>query len=275
MSNQIKTALLLGSLAGFMLLVGQLIGGQQGLYIAFFFAIFSNFAAYFYSDKFVLRMYRGRELSVTDYPRIHQILNKLCKSNDMMKPKLYLIPSQNPNAFATGRNQKNSVIGLTQGIIDLLDEKELKGVIAHELAHIKNKDILIGSIAATMAATIAFLANMAQWSAIFGSRDRNNNIFSLLIIAMITPIIAGIIQMSISRSREFQADKTGAIFAKDTKGLSSALEKLEKRSKIVPMKMGNNTTSHLFIVNPFSRELLASHPSTKARIQRLNKLKLK
>ena len=275
MSNQIKTVLLLGSLAGFMLLVGQLIGGQQGLYIAFFFAIFSNFAAYFYSDKFVLRMYNGRVLSVSEYPRIHQILNKLCKSNDIQKPKLYLIPSQNPNAFATGRNQKNSVIGLTQGIIDLLDEKELKGVIAHELAHIKNKDILIGSIAATMAATIAFLANMAQWSAIFGSRDRNNNIFTLLIIAIITPIIAAIIQMSISRSREFQADKIGAIFAKDTKGLSSALEKLEKRSKIVPMKMGNNTTSHLFIVNPFSRELLASHPSTKSRIQRLNKLKLK
>jgi len=274
MKNQLKTAVLLGSLGGFMLLVGQLIGGQQGLYVALIFALFSNFMAYFYSDKFVLRVYRAKELSVSEYPRVHQIVNKLCKSNKMKKPRVYLIPSNNPNAFATGRNQNHSVIGLTQGILDLLNEKELKGVIAHELGHIKNKDILIGSVAATMATTISFLANMAQWAAIFGSRDRNNNIFSMLIIALITPIIAAIIQMAISRSREFQADKTGAKFAKDTEGLSSALKKMEARSKAVPMRIGNTASSHLFIVNPFSKELFSTHPSTDARIKRLKNMKI-
>ena len=268
-----KTGLLMVLMTCIVGFLGTLLAGFEGLIFALLFAGLMNIFAWYKSDSMVLKMYGAKQVSESN--QLSKIVKSLCRKANMPMPKVFIIENPQPNAFATGRNPDNSSVAATTGLLERLSQEEVTAVMAHELAHIKNKDILIGSIAATMAATIAFLANMAQWSAIFGSRDRNNNIFSLLIIAMITPIIAGIIQMSISRSREFQADKTGAIFAKDTKGLSSALEKLEKRSKIVPMKMGNNTTSHLFIINPFSRELLASHPSTKARIQRLNKLKLK
>ncbi len=278
MQNHFKTALLLGALGGILLSIGALLGGQQGITIALVFAIITNFGAYWYSDKFVLRMYRARELSVSEYPRVHQILNDLCKKNKMNKPELYLIPSKNPNAFATGRNESHAVIGVTEGIIELLTEKELKGVLAHELAHIKNKDMLIGSVAATIATTISFVATMARWSAIFGSRNRNGNIFSLLIISIITPIVAMIIQMAISRSREFEADKIGAKFAKDGKGLASALKKLERYGKGFPMRFGSEASAHLFISNPFrSRNMLklfSTHPTTEERIKRLAKIKL-
>lgn len=278
MQNHFKTALLLGALGGILLSIGALLGGQQGITIALVFAIITNFGAYWYSDKFVLRMYRARELSVSEYPRVHQILNDLCKKNKMNKPELYLIPSKNPNAFATGRNESHAVIGVTEGIIELLTEKELKGVLAHELAHIKNKDMLIGSVAATIATTISFIATMARWSAIFGSRNRNGNIFSLLIISIITPIVAMIIQMAISRSREFEADKIGAKFAKDGKGLASALKKLERYGKGFPMRFGSEASAHLFISNPFrSRNMLklfSTHPTTEERIKRLAKIKL-
>jgi len=278
MQNHFKTALLLGALGGILLSIGALLGGQQGITIALVFAIITNFGAYWYSDKFVLRMYRARELSVSEYPRVHQILNDLCKKNKMNKPELYLIPSKNPNAFATGRNESHAVIGVTEGIIELLTEKELKGVLAHELAHIKNKDMLIGSVAATIATTISFVATMARWSAIFGSRNRNENIFSLLIISIITPIVAMIIQMAISRSREFEADKIGAKFAKDGKGLASALKKLERYGKGFPMRFGSEASAHLFISNPFrSRNMLklfSTHPTTEERIKRLAKIKL-
>ena len=278
MQNHFKTALLLGALGGILLSIGALLGGQQGITIALVFAIITNFGAYWYSDKFVLRMYRARELSVSEYPRVHQILNDLCKKNKMNKPELYLIPSKNPNAFATGRNESHAVIGVTEGIIELLTEKELKGVLAHELAHIKNKDMLIGSVAATIATTISFVATMARWSAIFGSRNRNGNIFSLLIISIITPIVAMIIQMAISRSREFEADKIGAKFAKDGKGLASALKKLERYGKGFPMRFGSEASAHLFISNPFrSRNMLklfSTHPTTEERIKRLAKIKI-
>jgi len=278
MQNQFKTALLLGALGGVLLSIGALLGGQQGMTVALVFAIITNFGAYWYSDKFVLRMYRAKELSKSEYPRVHQILNELCKKNKMKKPELYLIPSKNPNAFATGRNEAHAIIGVTEGIIELLNEKELKGVLAHELAHIKNKDMLIGSVAATIATTISFVATMARWSAIFGSRDRNGNIFSLLIISIITPIVAMIIQMAISRSREFEADKIGAKFAKDSKGLSSALKKLERYGKGFPMRFGSEASAHLFISNPFHGrnmlKLFSTHPTTNERIKRLAKIKL-
>ncbi len=278
MLNHFKTAILLGSLGGILLVIGALLGGQQGMTIALVFAFITNFGAYWYSDKFVLRLYRAKELSVSEYPRVHQILNGLCKKNKMKKPELYLIPSKNPNAFATGRNEDHAVIGVTEGIIDLLTEKELKGVLAHELAHVKNKDMLIGSVAATIATTIAFIATMARWTAIFGSRNRNGNIFSLLIISIITPIVAAIIQMAISRSREFQADRIGAKFANDTKGLTSALKKLEQAGKGFPMRFGSEASAHLFISNPFkSRNMLklfSTHPSTDERVKRLAKIKL-
>jgi len=278
MQNHFKTALLLGALGGVLLSIGALLGGQQGMTVALVFAIVTNFGAYWYSDKFVLRMYRAKELSVSEYPRVHQLLNELCKKNKMKKPELYLIPSKNPNAFATGRNESHAVIGVTEGIIELLTEKELNGVLAHELAHIKNKDMLIGSVAATIATTISFVATMARWSAIFGSRNRNGNIFSLLIISIITPIVAMIIQMAISRSREFEADKIGAKLAKDSKGLASALKKLEQSGKGFPMRFGSEASAHLFISNPFQGrnmlKLFSTHPTTDERIKRLAKIKL-
>jgi len=281
MLNQVKTAILLASLGGLLLIIGGLLGGQQGLIIAFIFALVMNFSAYWFSDKFVLRMYRTKELSVSDFPRVHQLLNSLCKKNKLIKPRLVIIPSKNPNAFATGRNAKNAVIGITEGLIDILNEKELKGVLAHELSHIKNKDILIGSVAATIATTIAFLATMAKWSAIFGGMNRNReggNIVSLLVIAIITPIIAAVIHMAISRSREFLADETGAKLSKDSKSLISALKKIETNSSRFPMRFGSEASAHMLISNPFKGKsmlhLFSTHPSTADRIKRLEKIKV-
>jgi|TARA_Y100000034_G_scaffold16116_1_gene17296 heat shock protein HtpX len=279
MFNQLRTAVLLGLLGGLLLLVGGILGGQQGLIIALVFAIVMNFGAYWYSDKLVLRIYRARELDVKEYAHIHRMVNALSKKANLPKPKLYLIPSHNPNAFATGRNHEHAAIGVTVGILNLLNDKELKGVLAHELSHIKNRDILVGSLAATIATTISFLANMAQWAAIFGGgRNRNNNIIGLLVLAILTPIMAGIIQMAISRSREFLADETGARIAGDWKGLASALKKLEKGAKHFPMRLGGEASAHMFIVHPFSGKsmmhLFSTHPSTIDRVKRLEKLKL-
>ena len=280
MFNQLKTAMLLGLLGGVLLLVGGLLGGQQGLTIALVLAIVMNFGAYWYSDKVVLRIYRARELDVTEHAHVHRLLNQLAKKAKLPKPKLYLIPSQNPNAFATGRNPSNAAIGVTVGILNLLNDKELKGVLAHELSHIKNRDILVGSVAATIATTISFLASMAQWTAIFGGyRNRNGgNIIGLLALAIVTPIIAGIIQMAISRSREYMADESGAKIAGEWKGLASALVKLEKNSKQFPMRLGGDASAHMFIVHPFKgrsmMHLLSTHPSTKDRISRLEKVQL-
>jgi heat shock protein HtpX len=279
MFNQFRTALLLGLLGGLFLLVGGLLGGQQGLIIALVFAIVMNFGAYWYSDKLVLKIYRARELDVKEYAHVHRLVNVLAKKANLPKPKLYLIPSHNPNAFATGRNQDHAAIGVTIGILNLLNDKELKGVLAHELSHIKNRDILIGSLAATIATTISFLASMAKWTAIFGGyRNRDNNIVGILAVAIITPIMAGIIQMAISRSREFLADETGAKIAGDWKGLASALKKLEKGSKHFPMRLGSEASAHMFIVHPFTgksmMKLFSTHPSTDERVKRLSKLKL-
>jgi|TARA_Y100000034_G_C6903423_1_gene418542 heat shock protein HtpX len=279
MFNQLKTAVLLGALGGVLLMIGGLFGGQQGLIIALVFALVLNFGAYWFSDKVVLRIYRARELSVSEHPRVHQIVNTIAKKAGLPKPKLYLIPSKNPNAFATGRNPSNAAVGVTEGILDILNEKELRGVLAHEMSHIKNRDILIGSVAATIATTISFLATMAQWSAIFGmGRNRSgSNIIGLLAVAIVTPMIAAVIQMAISRSREFMADDLGAKLIKDGKSLASALKKLESHSKSFPMRFGNDASAHMFIVHPFSgrnaMKLLSTHPSTAERVKRLEKMR--
>lgn len=280
MWNQIKTVILLGLLSGLMLLAGQLIGGTTGLSIALGIAVILNFGTYFYSDKIVLRIYRAKKATKSEYPKLHKIVSEVAKNAGIPKPKIYIVPTENANAFATGRNPKNAVVACTQGILNILDEKELKGVIAHEIAHVKNRDILVSTIAATIAAVISYLAMMARFAAIFGGMrdDRGGNGLSLLFLAILTPIIALIIQLAISRSREYLADSTGAHFTKEPKALASALYKLEQANKQNPIRFGNTATSSLFITNPFSAKglvsLFSTHPAMDARIKKLNEMKV-
>lgn len=280
MWNQIKTVLLLGVLTGLMLVAGQVIGGTTGLSIALAIAVLMNFGSYFYSDKIVLRMYKAQPAKKSEQPKLHKIVEDVAKSAGIPKPKIYIVPTDNANAFATGRNPKNAVVACTQGILNILDDKELKGVLAHEIAHIKNRDILVSTIAATIAAVISYLAFMARFAAIFGGMrdDRGGNGLSLLFLAILTPIIAVIIQLAISRSREYLADSTGAHFTKEPKALASALHKLEQANKHNPIRFGNTATSSLFIINPFSARglvsLFSTHPAMTERIKRLNEMKI-
>lgn len=280
MLNQIKTIILLSLLTGLMLIAGYFIGGNYGITIAFAIAILMNFGSYFYSDKIVLRMYRAQQAKKSEYPKLHKIVEEVSKNAGIPKPKVYIVPAENANAFATGRNPKNAVIACTQGILKILDDTELKGVIAHEIAHVKNRDILVATIAATIAAVISYLAMMARFAAIFGGMrdDRGGNGLSLLFLAILTPIIAVIIQLAISRSREYLADSTGAHFTKEPKALASALHKLEQANKNNPILFGNTATSSLFITNPFSARglvsLFSTHPAMPERIKRLNEMKI-
>jgi len=279
-ANQIKTTVLLASLTGLLLAAGLWFGGELGLIAAFSIAMLMNGISYFFSDKIVLKIYRAKEAEVSKYPRLHQIVNEIAEKAKLPKPKIYIIPAENSNAFATGRNPQHAAVAVTKGIMDLLTENELKGVLAHELAHVKNRDILIASVAATIAGAISFLAFMARWAAIFGGMrggGRGRGMVELLVLAILTPILATIIRLAISRSREYLADKTGAEIIKDPKALASALAKLEEATKHKPMLFGNETTSHLFIVNPFRKSFLISifstHPPMKERIKRLEEMK--
>lgn len=277
MINQLKTVVLLGALTGVMLLIGGLIGGQQGLTIALVFALLMNGAAYWFSHKIVLMMYRAQPISKQQAPKIHKIVEEVAKAAGIPKPQVYLIPTHAMNAFATGRNPKNAVVAVTQGILKLLTEKELKGVLAHEIGHVKNRDILITTIASTIAAVISYVAMMARWAAIFGGGGRDNqgkgNILQLLVLAILAPLIAMILQMAISRSREYLADERGAKITKDPEALASALLKLEESARHIPLKFGNSATSSLFIINPFKGAeiftLFSTHPSTQERVKRL------
>jgi len=277
MGNAFKTAILLGLLTALILFIGGYLGGQQGMLIALIFAGVMNFGSYWFSDKIVLAMYRAKEVQEADAPGLHSIVTRIAARANAPKPKIYIIPQDAPNAFATGRNPHHAAVAVTHGIMKLLDEEELEGVIAHEMAHVKNRDILIGSIAATMAGAIMFLANMARFAAIFGGygeRDREGggNVFSLLLTAIVAPIAAMLIQMAISRSREYQADATGAQFAGNPNGLARALEKLGKYSGRIPLD-ANPATSHMLIVRPFSGgtflNLFSTHPPVEERIRRL------
>lgn len=279
--NQLKTAVLLASLTAILLLVGNYFG-RQGLTIAFTFAILMNVGAYFYSDKIVLAMYRAKEAKEKDYPELYRIVREVSHLSHVPIPKVYIIPTNTPNAFATGRSPKHAVVAVTNGIMDLLNKDELKGVIAHEFAHIKNRDILIQTIAATIAAVIAYAAFMARWAAIFGGYGRDNeggnNMIELLVLAILAPLTATIIQLAISRSREYLADESGSKFIHSQHGLINALEKLEAGVKNNPMRFGNQQTSSLFIVNPFSGrsmfKLFSTHPSTTDRVKRLKELRI-
>jgi heat shock protein HtpX len=280
MGNQFRTALLLGLLTGLLLFVGYLLGGQSGLIIGFVIAILMNFVSFWFSDKIVLMMYRAKPITKKQAPNLYAIVEEVAQKAELPIPKIYIIPNMTPNAFATGRGPKHAAVAVTQGIVDLLTHDELKGVIAHEMAHVKNRDILIGTIAATIAGVISFVAAMARWSAIFGGGrddDRGGNIISLLVIGIVTPIIAMLIQLAISRSREYLADESGANIIKTGKPLASALEKLEMGSKKMPFRDANPATAHMFIVNPLSGKgmmaLLSTHPPIPERVKRLRQMK--
>lgn len=276
--NQIKTAVLLGALTGLLLAVGFLIGGNDGLIVALIFSLLMNFGTYWFSDKIVLMMYRAKQVDKNH--QLYKLVEEVVKEAKVPMPKVYTLPTNNLNAFATGRSQKKSSVAATEGIIQHLTKEELKGVMAHEIAHVKNRDTLIATIAATIAGIISYLAYMARFASIFGGdRDRNaGDLFVMLGLAILTPIIATLIQLAISRSREFIADETGARFIKNPDALARALEKLESYNKNHPITFGTQATSSLFIVNPFSGrnfiKLFSTHPPTEERIKRLRSLKI-
>lgn len=276
MSDQLKTTLLLGSLTGLIVWIGRYLGGSSGMVIAFLFAVLMNFGSYWFSDRIVLKLYRARQLSSDEAPELYAMVSRLAQAACLPVPKLYLIPSEAPNAFATGRNPQHAVIAVTRGILRLLNASELEGVLAHEMAHIKDRDILISSIAATLAGVIMMIASMARWAALFGglggSDDDDGGMVGFLVLAFLAPLAALIIQLAISRSREYLADSTGARMAGNPMGLASALDKLDDASKQIPIK-ANPATSHLFIVNPLSgrsfMRLFSTHPPIAERIARL------
>jgi len=280
MWNQIKTIILLGALTGLLIGVGGMIGGRQGLLIGLIFAGGMNFVMYWFSDKMVLAMYGAKEAKKSEYPELHKIVEEVAKLSHLPKPKVYVLPTAAPNAFATGRNPEHAAVAATEGIMQLLTHDELKGVIAHEMGHIKNRDILVTTIAATIAGVISYLAHMAQFAAIFGgnNRDDRGNMMGIIVLAILTPIIAMILQLAISRAREYLADETGARTIKNPKALANALKKLEIGAKHHPMRMGSPATSSMFIVNPFSAHglvaLLSTHPPMAERIKRLNEMNI-
>jgi len=284
MINQLKTVLLLGLLTGLFLMVGKLIGGQQGMIIAFILAMVMNFFAYFFSDKMALAMYGARELSYEEAPWLHDMVEELAQKAGIPKPKIYLAPIEIPNAFATGRNPNHAAVAVTSGILKILNERELRGVLAHEISHIKNRDILISTIAATIGGAISMLADMMFWSNLFGgNKEENNNgiagIITSLLVFIIAPIAAMLIQMAVSRSREYLADETGAKISGDPLALANALRKLEEAANYlapVAQEQVNPGTAHMMIVNPLRADsimaLFSTHPPTEERIRRLEEL---
>ena len=277
MANGLKTALLLGLLSGLLLALGQVLGGANGLMFGFVFAVLMNFGSYWFSDKIVLKMYRAQE--VAPGHRLYGMVERLSRQAQLPMPKVYIIPDPSPNAFATGRNPSHAAVAATEGILQVLSDSELEGVIAHELAHVKNRDILISSVAATVAAAIMMTAQMAQYAAMFGGyggrdddRDRGNNPLALIAMIILAPLAAMLIQAAISRSREFAADASGAQIAGNPYGLADALRKIEAVSKRVPLD-ANPATAHMFIMKPFSGAgllaLFSTHPPTEDRIRAL------
>jgi heat shock protein HtpX len=279
MSNIFKTGLLLAVLTAMLILIGGAIGGRQGMVLAFVMAMVMNFASYWFSDKIVLAMYRAQPVEEASAPRLYSIVRRLATRAALPMPRVYVIPEDTPNAFATGRNPEHAVIAVTEGIMRILDEEELEGVLAHELAHVKNRDVLISTIAATLAGAITYLAHMAQWSAMFGRHgddEEGTNPIAAIAMAIVAPIAAMLVQMAVSRSREYGADATGAQLAGKTWGLEKALEKLHMAQHAVPMH-ANPATAHLFIVNPLTGRSLATlfstHPPLEDRVARLRAMR--
>jgi heat shock protein HtpX len=279
--NRLRTTILLAALTALVVWIGQMFGGANGAVIALVFAGVMNFFSYWFSDKIVLRMYGAQEISQNEDPELFDIVRELTVKDGLPMPRVYVIPEETPNAFATGRNPEHAAVAVTQGIRRILDRRELAGVLGHELSHVKHRDILVSSIAATLAGAISYLAHMAQWAAIFGggSRDREEgggNIFGLLFMIIVAPLAAMLIQMAVSRSREYMADEGGAKVTHDPLALASALRKLQMGAQNIPMQVSDATatsTAHMFIVNPLSgggiANLFSTHPPMEERIARL------
>jgi heat shock protein HtpX len=276
MANGLKTAMLLGLLSGLLLAIGAWLGGSNGVVIAFVFAVIMNFGSYWFSDKIVLRMYKAEEVGPDN--RLYQIVERLARQAGLPMPRVYVIPDPSPNAFATGRNPSHAAVAATEGILQILSDNELEGVLAHELAHVKHRDILTSSIAATLAAAIIMIAHQLRWLAIFGGlgggrdRDRGGNPIALLAMIILAPFAAMLIQMAISRSREYDADAGGAKITGNPYGLADALRKIDAVAQRVPLE-ANPATAHMFIIKPFSGQFLtslfSSHPPTEDRIRAL------
>ncbi len=277
--NGLKTALLLGLMTALVLGIGNLVGGRQGMMLAFVIAVIMNFVSYWFSDKIVLALYRAQPVDQSQAPELYRIVQGLAQRMHMPMPRLFMIPTDAPNAFATGRNPEHAAVAVTEGIMRLLNREELEGVLAHELSHVSNRDILISSVAATLAGAIMMIARIAQFSMWFGGggRDdnRGSNPLGLLLMAILAPIAAMLIQLAISRSREYAADETGARVIGHGAGLASALEKLKDASKRMPLR-ADPATAHLFIVKPFTGstllELFSTHPPLEKRIERLRQM---
>jgi heat shock protein HtpX len=279
MTSQIKTFFLLAVLTAIILFLGGILGGRAGLMFAFILAMVMNLGSYWYSDKIVLSMYKAEELTPGDSPQLHKMVEELAANAGIPKPRIFLVPQDSPNAFATGRNPENAVVAVTSGIMRILSPEELRGVLAHEIGHITNRDILIQTVAAVMASAIMMIANMIQWATLFGfggsDDDEGVNPIAAIAIAMIAPIAATLVQMAISRSREYLADETGARISHDPKALAGALYKLDATARNRPMNAAP-ATENMFIVNPFSGGNMANwfstHPPIEDRIARLNSM---
>jgi heat shock protein HtpX len=277
--NVIKTFVFMAALSGLLLFAGSFFKG--GLYIAMFFAVFMNFAAYFWSDKLVLMMTKAKPVSEQEAPWLYRIVRELAQKADMPMPRLYVMPAAQPNAFATGRNPKHAVVAVTEGILQVLDERELSGVLAHELAHVRNRDILIGAVAATVAAAITMLARIAMWGAIFGGGGRDDDdapggALGQLLFILLAPVAALLIQMAVSRSRESQADRSGAELLGDATPLANALIKIDAAARQTPAPQLNPSVAHVFLQNPFRgkqvMKLFMSHPPLEERLAQLREL---
>jgi len=279
--NRLKTTLLLTLLTVLMVLMGSAIGGKTGMVFAFFLAAAMNFFSYWYSDKIVLRMYGAQEILEHNHPAFHGMIRRLAERAGLPMPKVYIIPDQSPNAFATGRNPQHAAVAATEGILRILTPEELEGVMAHELAHVQNRDILVGTIAATFAGAISMIGNMLQWGAMLGAgrgddEEGSGGLIGSLAMAIIAPIAAMLIQMAVSRSREFLADETGARICGRPLALANALRKLHSASQMIPMHDARPATAHMFIVNPLAggslMKLFSTHPPMEERIARLESM---
>jgi heat shock protein HtpX len=278
MNNTFKTFILLAGLTALLLVLGQALAGRQGLYFALFMALIMNFVGYWFSDKIALAMSGAKEVSQDQAPDLHQMVEKLSVQAGLPKPRVYIIPQETPNAFATGRNPEHAAVAVTEGILRILNPQEMEGVLAHELSHVKNRDILISSVAAVIAGAISYLAMMAQWGAIFGmgrsddDEGGGGNMIGALLLAIMAPIAAMLIQMAISRSREYAADASGAKLIGEGRPLANALQKLENYNQQVPMQV-NPATAQMYIVNPLAGQslmrLFSTHPPIEERIARL------
>jgi heat shock protein HtpX len=281
--NRLKTWILLSVLTVLLVTIGQLIGGRSGALMAFMFALAMNFVSYWFSDRIVLSMYRAQPLGESEAPQVYRAVREIASRERLPMPKLYVIPTATPNAFATGRSPKHAAVAVTTGLLQIMNEEELKGVLAHELSHVRNRDTLVMTVAAAVAGAISMLANWAQWGMMgVGRSDERRNggglqLVALLLIAILAPLAAMLIQLAISRTREFGADESGARLTGNPDGLASALQKLEAAVRMRPMVGANPATAHLFIVNPLAgggiAKLFMTHPPVEERVRRLRSMR--